>query len=338
MINPDNFIFHSDFWYPTGYHHGTKEYYNVRLPAHLELSDKYEQGDFYSVFIEYPPNYGSPGIIGERFLGDTITPYTVGNKLMAYKGGQGAGQTFTGKLHWRIYPRSKAFNFITEGRLEQTAKSIDGDYTTTLPIGLHNFTIPTDLTGKHFVRGVWKIGDGSWNMVGAVGTTGGTTTAHYDYSNNAISVDVDTFPNVLPVGTKVYYKFQLVSLDQDDVFIFNSDKYSFSIPQTHTVTLSDARSLPGNYTHVSYGDWIEMPGDKQAYDIILSWSGEPGRTRLHMAEYNFAQDVVARPGIESMGKLIRPVLRIQNMSPSWRSYSHQSVTYSIFIYQNNNSS
>ena len=342
MINPDNFIFHSDFWYPTGYYYGTKEYNNVTLPASLELSDKYQDGDFYNVYLEYPPKHGSPGIIGERFLGDSIVAHTINNKLLAYKGGQTSGQKFTGKLHWRIYPKNRVFNFITDGNLEQTAKSINGEYTTTLPVSVHDFTIPTGLTGKYFVRGVWRIGDGSWNVVGALGTTVGTTIAYYNYSDNVINMVVDTIPNNLPVGTKIYYKLQLVSLSQDETFIFNSDRYSFAIPQTHTITLTDTQTLPGKYTRVIHGDWIEIPGDKQAYDVVFAWSGEPGLTRLHVAEYDFTENgnhnLIARPSIESRGKLIRPVLTIENNSSQPRAYANQSVTYSIFIYQNNNSS
>ena len=71
-INPDNFIFHSDFWYPTGYLSGTKDYVNVSSPATFTMSDQYEDGDFYSVWLEYP----TKSTIGERYLSDTIINFT----------------------------------------------------------------------------------------------------------------------------------------------------------------------------------------------------------------------------------------------------------------------
>jgi len=344
MVNPDNFIFHSDFWYPTGFYYGTKEYNNVSIPAQFEMSDKYQPGDYYNVYLEYPPNEWGGGMIGERFISDTITNYTQGNKLMVGKGAQSVGAKFTAKLHWRIYPKNKTFNFLTSGNLEQTAKSINGSYTTTMATNVHQFTLPSGLTGKYFVRGVWQVEGGSWGIVGGSGVSNGSLQVYYDYTNNEINVNVTTYPHILPVGSKINYRFQLVAIEPEETFIFNSEKYSFSLPQAYDLKITDTYNMPGSSTRTVYGDWVELPGDRQAYDVVLSWNGQPGITQLHWSEFGFvmnganAYHVVAMPSIESSGKLIRPVLKMQNYSTTAKSYSNQTVTFSIFVYQNNNSS
>ncbi len=344
MTNPDNFIFHSDFWYPTGFYYGTKEYNNVSIPAQFEMSDKYQPGDFYNVYLEYPPRENYPGIIGERFISDTITNYTEGNKLMVAKNAQFVGAKFTAKLHWRTYPKNKVFNFLTSGNLEQTAKSLNGSYTTTMATNVHMFTIPSGLTGKYFVRGVWQINNGNWGIVGGPGINNASIQVYYDYTNNLVNLNVDTYPEILPVGSTINYRLQLVPIEPQETFVFNSERYSFALPKTYDLDITDSATIPANGTRTVYGDWVEIPGTKQAYDVVLSWNGRPNVTQLHWAEYGFvmngtnAYHVVAQPSVETSGKMIRPVLKMTNYSTSSRSYANQKVTFSIFVYQNNNSS
>ena len=332
MVNPDNFIFHSDFWYPTGYLSGTKEYNNVSIPADFELSDQYTEGAYYSVFIEYPDN-GGGNTIGERFIGDTIIPHTVGNKLMAFKGAQSAGATFTGKLHWRIYPKSETFNFLSSGRLEQTAKTLDGFYATEYATNVHNVILPTGLTGKYFIRGVTQIEGRGAEIIGGAGGTG-----WYNVSTGTVRLDFVTYPEILPVGTKIYYKIQLVPVTPEDVFVFNSQKYSFSIPKMVRPTITTAATMGANAENIIYGDWVDIPGNKTAYDLVVKWSGNPTGTSLHlMQDMQFGTNIFATATLESNGAKVRPVLRVNNYANSSQSYPTQTITYGIYFYQNNNS-
>lgn len=330
MVNPDNFIFHSDFWYPTDYLSGTHEYTNVDIPANFEMSDQYQDGDYYNVYLEYPTG------ISEQFLSDTIIPYTQDNKLMVFKGAQSVGAKFTGKLHWRIYPKNRTFNFLTAGNLEQTAKSLNGFFTTDPGVNVTSFTIPSGLTGKYFVRGVYQIEGESWRMLGGQ-SDHGFINGYYDFVNNEYNGTFVVFPD-LPGGTHINYRFQLIPITPQDTYIFNSDKYSFSLPLVVSPQIVTAASMGAGAVNTIYGDWVDIPGDKTAYDLIVKWSGAPGRTYQHYAELQFATDIVAVASVETSGQQIRPVLTVSNYSASTLSYSTQTVTFGLHMYQNNNSS
>lgn len=333
MINPDNFVFHSDFWYPVGYIGGTKSYSNIDIPAQLEMSDKYTPGDYYSVFLDYE----SEGQIAERFISDTIINYTDGNKLMVFKGARSVGAKFTAKLHWRIYPKNKTFNFLSEGRLEETAKSLTGFLTAPGMVNFWEYEIPTGLTGKHFVRGMYRVEGGVWNLVGGVNNSGFDMQVIYDYNNNKVVCMAGSYPAVQPAGTRIEYKLQIVPIDQNGPYIFNSDKYSFAIPETHTKSITDSATLGENATRTVYGDWIDIPGEKIAYDLVVSHSAAPNTTQQHYAEFQFvANAVTAVATLEGDGSRVRPKLVITNYATGSRSYSNQTITFNVFMYQTNN--
>lgn len=330
MVNPDNFIFHSDFRYPTGYLSGTKEYTNVSIPANFELSDKYTDGDYYSIFIEYS------SAIAERFRSDTIIPYTVGNKLIAYKGAQSQGSTFTAKLHWRIYPKSSSFNFLSTGRLEQTAKTLDGFFTAPGDVNSFLVEIPSGLTGKYFPRGTWQIEGSGANIIGGQASSGDFTPS-YDFVNNKVSGYISTFPGVVAAGTKIYYKIQLVPIVSQDIFVFNSQKYSFALPKIVSPSITTTGTMAPNTTNTLYGDWVDIPGSKTAFDLIVKWNGEPNNSYLHYREMTFVSGSMSgTANLESDGKRVRPVLLLRNYSGNSVSYPTQIVTYGIYFYQNNN--
>jgi len=337
-MNPDNFIFHSDFWYPTGYLSGTKEYTNVDIPAQFEMSDKYQDGDYYNVYLEYPaqPEFGYGGGISEQFLSDTIIPYTQGNKLMVFKGAQSAGAKFTGKLHWRIYPKNKTFNFLSTGRLEQTAKSINGFFLTDDGVNVTPFTIPSGLTGKYFVRGTYQIEGQSWNIIGGTSSQG-FINGQYDLATNAYKGNFSVFP-VLPAGTKINYRLQFVPISSQDVFVFNSQKYSFAIPKVVEQVITRSATMAANATDTVYGDWITVPGSKTSQDLIVKWSGSPGVTNQHYREMQFTANITAVASIETSGNQVRSKLAITNYANSVQSYPTQTVTFGIYMYQNNNAS
>jgi len=331
-INPDNFIFHSDFWYPVGYYSGTKEYINVDIPANFTMSDKYTDGDYYSIFLEYP----GQSTIGERFLSDTIINYTVGNELRVFKGAQSAGSKFTGNLHWRIYPKNRVFNFISQGTLEQTSKSLDGFVIAPGGVNSWEITIPSGLMGKYILRGTWQIEGQSANII-AGNSSNGSFSPFYDYANNLVRGYITTYPGVLAAGTKIFYKIQLISLTQDSPYIFNSDKYSFALPSNLDIDLTDSATIGANTTRTVNGAWIDIPGNKIAYDSVVKWSGQTNTSNQHYAEFQLATNLVAVTSIETSGMQIRPVIKITNYAASAQSYTTQIFTFRIFMYQNNNS-
>ena len=332
-VNPDNFIFHSDFWYPTGYYSGVKEYVNVDIPATFVMSDKYNPGDYYSVWLEYP----AQSTIGERFLSDTIINFTQGNELRVFKGAQSVGAKFTGNLHWRIYPKNTTFNFLSVGSLEQTAKTLDGFVTAPGSVDSFEITIPSGLTGKYAIRGTWQIEGQSANII-AGQSSNGDFFPFYDYANNQVRGFMTTYLGVLPAGTKIFYKIQLIPLTQDSPYIFNSDKYSFAIPSSTEVAIIDNATIAANTTRTVYGDWIPLPGDKVAYDAAMTWSGNATGSQQHYQEVQIATNLSAVMTVESGVGQIRPVLRVTNYASSAQSYPNQTFTYRIFTYQNNNSS
>jgi len=330
-INPDNFIFHSDFWYPVGYYSGTKEYVNVDIPATFTMSDKYTDGDYYSVFLEYP----TQSTIGERFISDTIINFTEGNQLKVFKGAQSVGAKFTGNLHWRIYPKNRVFNFISEGTLEQTEKSLDGVITAPGSVNSWEVIIPSGLTGKYILRGTWQIEGQSANIIGG-NSTNGDFSPFYDYANNQVRGFFTTYPGVLPAGTKIFYKIQLVPLTQTSPYIFNSDKYAFALPSNSDVEVTDNATIAGNTTRTVNGAWIDLPGEKIAFDSVVKWSGQTNTSNQHYAEFQLATNLVAVTSIETSGMQIRPVVKITNYSGSPQTYTTQTFTFRIFMYQNNN--
>lgn len=326
MVNPDNFIFHSDFWYPTGYLYGTKEYVNAPIPAAFEMSDQYTEDSYYSINIEYPA-----GGIGEKFISNTIIPFTDNNKLMVFKGAQSVGATFTGKLHWRIYPKNTSFNFNSSGILEQTAKTLDGYIEAPGNVNVIDFSVPSGLTGKYFPRGTFQIEGRSAALIGY------GFMAIYDTNNNAVIGEMVTYPEILPEGTKIYYKIQLVPVEPQDTYIFNSDKYSFAIPLFSKQYITSGTTIGPNEIIRKYGEWTDIPGEKTAFDMVVEWSGQPGATYLHYNEMQFMPgSVAASSSFETNNGKIRPVLEIQNYSSNTVTYEESTVTYRIYMYQNNN--
>lgn len=334
-INPDNFIFHSDFWYPTGYKSGSLSLTNVSIPATFTLSNEYNDGDYFNVYLEYPPSGGFNGGIGERFISDTIIPFTDGNNLKVFKGAQSVGATFTGTLHWRIYPKNTKFNFNSTGLLEQTAKSLDGFITAPGGVNSFNIDIPSGLTGKYFARGTWQIDGQSANIIGGA-STNGDFSVYYDYLLGKLTGFMTTYPGVLPAGTKIFYKIQLVPITPQDVYIFNSDKYSFALPSVNNQDIVTAATMGANATNVIYGDWVDIPGSKTAADLLVKWSGSPGVVNQHYREIQFTPNITAVATIETSGTQARPVLTVTNFAASSQSYSTQTVSFGIYFYQNNN--
>lgn len=332
-VNPDNFVFHSDFWYPTGYLSGVKEYVNVDIPATFTMSDQYNDGDYYSVWLEYPDS----SVIGEKFLSDTIVNFTDGNYLKVFKGAQSLGAKFTGNLHWRIYPKNRVFNFLSVGNLEQTANTLDGYFTAPGDTGFFEITIPSGLTGKYALRGTWQVEGQSANII-AGQSSNGNFSPSYDYVNNQVRGYFLSYTGNLPAGTKIFYNIQLIPLTQDNPYIFNSDKYSFAIPSSTEVSITDNATIAANTTRTVYGDWIQLPGEKVAYDAAMIWSGTPNNSQQHFAEVQIATNLLAFMSVESGVGQIRPVLKVTNYSSGAMTYPSQTFTYRIFMYQNNNSS
>lgn len=330
MINPDNFIFHSDFYYPSGFLHGTKEYRGISTPANLELSDKYNDGDYYSAYVEVG------NVIGETFVGVTMYTYTSGNKLMVRIGAQGAGSKFSGKIHWRIYPRSKTFNFLSSGKLEQTAKSLNGYITLKKAISETDIDIPSGVSGKYILRGTWQIEGRGANLLDLAGENSTKMSAWYNTATNRINGQFFS-ARPLPVGTKVYYKIQLVPVTPQDIFIFNSQKYSFALPKIVEKTITNSATIGADTAANFYGEWVDIPGSKTAYDLIVKWDKEPHKTHQHYQDAVLVPNrVTAVATLESDGNRVRPRLRVSNGSLSPVSYPKQTFTYGIYFYQNNN--
>lgn len=355
-VNADNFIFHSDFWYPTGYLSGAVTVVSQPMGT-LVLSDKYEAGDYYSVYIDLGESGG--GMIGENFFGFSSSAATSGSNLELRTIGQFPGATFSGTIHWRIYRKPKSFSFDSRGKLERTAKSIGGSFltNTNVPIGANYVTqqsesIISGLSGKYFVRGIWQVEGEPWVLVNSsigsyVSGDGGGLFASmvqvvYNYNDNAVKLSF--VYRGLPKDKKINYRFQLVPVIDDSPFVFDSRKYSFAIPKHETQTITDSGTLAGKAKKVIYGDWIDLPGEKLAYDFLSEWSGDPGVTWAHgTSEFGFSMassiqyNVVARPSVERQGNRIRPVLRVENLTTTSKTYPTQTVTYRMFVYQDNNS-
>lgn len=212
--NPDNFIFHSDFWYPTNYISGYQTYTNIDIPATLQLSNKYEAGDFYTVIQEYnSPNTSEPGVkyISYRQVGDTFFAFTQGNDLKAFKGAQSVGAKFTGKIHYRIYKKPKNFNFLSKGKLEKILRTEEGTVNFDYSMASKAIVLPeTDLM---YFRGIWRVNNGPWSGFNTAGSTDGFATANIRVDASGVqTLNISLFGNSNSTGNVLEYKLVGIKL------------------------------------------------------------------------------------------------------------------------------
>ena len=337
-VNPDDFIFHSDFWYPVNYNLGSRNFNNSPMGEYL-LASGVKEGDYYSTYMDYG------GSIAEIFpIGaPTMRTYTKGGNLYIQMLGQAPGATFTGIVHWRHYPRDSRFNFLSANNLEQTAKSFTGSFKTT-GSSVRTIEVPSGLTGKHFARGTYRIGSGPWITIPNSLNNSDSLVAVYSSTTNTLRLEWTDSAPVLPSGTDIYYNIQLVPVSQDSSFIFNSERYSFAIPYSYERTVNiSSRSIPANTTQQIYGPWIDVPGEKLSFDAIYKWNQDPSiDTQNKFAEFGFATSgssylVAGVPRIEYSNGQVRPAIAVRNTRSVSTSISAQSVKFFIYLYQNNNS-
>lgn len=165
MVNPDDFIFHSSFWYPTNYKEGFISAAGAAVPQDFLLSTEYEPGDYYAAYVEetFPNN---DKYVFYRMLGTSFYAHTVGSSLYGFHGAQSVGQTFTGKIHYRIYKKPDKFSFISRGKLEKVLFDISDTLVTGSSIG--QIELPSLASEPYYCRGIWRINGGSWYGMGSV--------------------------------------------------------------------------------------------------------------------------------------------------------------------------
>lgn len=148
-LNPDNFIFHSDFWYPTNYKSGYK---NLGT-GQVFLTDGYEPGDLYAGYVELQSS--GTTYVYYRMFGDNFWTYTSGGNLYANK-----SQPGTGKIHYRLYKQPRSFSFISRGKLEKVLFEKSGTVNAATSSNPFDVDVPTN--ELFYCRGIWRYNGGPW--------------------------------------------------------------------------------------------------------------------------------------------------------------------------------
>lgn len=166
MINPDKFVFHSNFDYNDAVIRGYKDLVNVSMPFTVEIASGLLPGDRFRVTEEtadgmYVYNRGGPF--------PTYNYHAEGGKLYASVGAQQPGTFYTGRFHYRVYRQSKDFIFNSKSAIEKVIfranGTMSGGYGTTK-------TIPNTTGKKLILYATWRVaGTDNWYTDGYSGNS-----------------------------------------------------------------------------------------------------------------------------------------------------------------------
>ena len=324
MINPDNFIFHSDFWYPTDYKEGSK---NIKgtLPIQAELGT-IEDGDYFSAWLEYP---NQPWIYG-RSPYDQFNVYAENGKLWFAKAPQFGGARFDGTVHYRIYHRNKNFLFESKGRCEIIAKRLTGTMNMTPGSNISNLEIPSGLTGKYLVRGTYVFR----GVRGLVDSSAGPISLYttYDHGSNTVKLQA-TMEQAAVNGEFLQYDLQLIPVTSDHPWVFHSDKFAFCLPRVIETQIRVQGTAPARTKWRIRGESFDIPGNRQAYDYL---------TRHSINTRWQARGAGMNGGLNFLGFLeithdrITPIVEVDNSSYGQPTTIDSGyLMFRIYEYQNN---
>ena len=350
-VNPDNFIFHSDFWYPTNYRSGYLDVNNELLPKRLVLTDEYEPGDYYTVFKEYKSDAGSAwypnsDIFYNYAIGETFFGGTDGSTLYAILDAQAVGARFTGRIHWRLYKKPTDLSFMSYGKIERVAKTLTGTVHSQSG-SLYSHDIDTGMTGKFYIRGMFRRPGQGWTGINDRSeNSNGDWAIAYSASPPSGNSIVQLNITMQGGGSNIdwEYAIQLIPVYEDSPFAFSSTEYPFSFPATFETSITPPATVPANSTVYRYGDSFTIPGDKVSYQAIYraehGFSGTAessiGWIEYPAAPMNNGYTVSAVMGCNVVGRTVTPFVRYQNFTSSTCAVNQVTAKAYIYAYQNNN--
>lgn len=267
MINPDNFIFHSDFWYPTDTIAGMKRVQDIQLPQQIELADVGEH-DYFKVWHR---DWWSGHVIGSSPYMQ-MNYYVENGKLKVAVGAQFGGAKFSGDFYYRIYKKSPTFLFNTDGKCEIYEKSLRGVANLQPGTTQTIVEIPIDAgDGDMLIRGDFTF-QGRHSLFG-VPTNDITINDEYRPNEKKIRLTA-ALPNGRTAlnGEFFTYNIQVVKASQDHPWVFNSDKFSFMLPGVYEQSIRVRGTAPAGSIMRIRGSAIPRRGNKQVYDYFIRHS------------------------------------------------------------------
>ena len=264
MINPDNFILHSDFWYPTNTIAGMKRVENISLPNQIELADVGEH-DYFKVWHR---DWWSGHVIGSSpYL--QMNYYVENGKLKVGVAPQFGGAKFSGDFYYRVYKKSPAFLFSTDGKCEIYEKSIRGVANMQAGSTVTIVDIPVDVAdGDMLVRGDFTF-QGRHSLFG-IPTNEITINDEYRPNEKKIRLTATLANSRTALNGEFFtYNIQLVRANQDHPWIFNSDKFSFVLPGVYEQSIRVQGTAPPKSILRIRGTPIPRRGTKQVYDYFV---------------------------------------------------------------------
>lgn len=267
MINPDNFIFHSDFWYPTDTIAGMKRVQDVQLPHQIELADVGEH-DYYKVWYR---DWWSGYVVGSSpYL--QFNYYTENGKLKVAVNAQFGGAKFSGDFYYRVYRKSPSFLFNTDGKCEIYEKTIRGVASLQRGSTITITDIPVDVpAGDMLVRGDFTF-QGKHGIFGS-GTADITINEEYRPNEKIVRLTATLPGRRVALDGEFYgYNIQLVKANQDHPWVFNSEKYSFVLPGVYEQKIRVRGTAPARSLYYIRGEPIPRRGSKQVFDYSIRHS------------------------------------------------------------------
>lgn len=324
MINPDNFIFHSDFWYPTDFKEGSKDL-DVSLPTTTALDD-IEDGDYFSAWLEYP---NQPWIYG-RSPYDQFNVFAENGKLWFAKAPQFGGARFKGTVHYRIYHRDKNFLFRSTGKCEIIAKRLTGTMNMTPGSNVSVLDVPSGMSGKYLVRGTYLFR----GVRGLVDSSAGPISLYttYDYGANTIKLNA-TMEQAAVHGEFLQYDLQLIPVKTDHPWVFHSDKFAFCLPRVIETQIRVQGVAPARTKWRIRGESFDIPGTRQAYDYLTRHSINT-RWQSRGAGMNGGLNFLGF--LEIAHDKITPIVEVDNSSYGQPTAIDSGyLMFRIYEYQNN---
>lgn len=248
-VNPDNFIFNSDYLYNYPLKSGTASIGSGFINLATGMSDEYR---FKVVLDSSDTVYG----IGGGF--PTLFYYVDSGALKA------ASLFESGTYHYRVYDSEDLFIFNSDNYIDKVVFSATGE------IDMGGFlqkSITNTYGGKMMLFAIWRnvtnnpdiwLADGQGSV--SSGTLGLTHTVDTIYLNLG----------ALDLNVTIEYKIVGIPLDiTDDKFVFNSDQVPLNIPYNVSTTMTSSSSLDTSETKVTYGDWIDTGIGTVALDSYI---------------------------------------------------------------------
>ena len=328
MINPDNFIFHSDFWYPTNTIAGMKRVQDIRLPNQIELADVGDH-DYFKVWHR---DWWSGHVIGSSpYL--QMNYYVENGKLKVAIAPQFGGAKFSGDFYYRVYKKSPVFLFNTEGKCEIYEKSVRGVANMQAGSTVTIVDIPVDVAdGDMLVRGDFTF-QGRHSLFG-IPTNEITINDEYRPNEKKVRLTATLANSRTALNGEFFtYNIQLVRANQDHPWIFNSDKFSFVLPGVYEQRIRVQGTAPARSVLRIRGTPIPRRGTKQVYDYFVrhtvnnKWqigsSGMQGQLRFYGI-------------LDIQPDSITPVVEVDNRQfAQSTTIDSEYLMFRIYEYQNN---